>query len=88
MGRIHLVKKRGLGEEVKPHFALFISTSRVKVVSVFGYFDGFQDDVGTVSVDVSKASVLSKSMLSLSSATSNLLSPVRCREYYDILVEM
>jgi hypothetical protein len=33
-------------EELKPHFALFISISMLEVVSVFDYFDGFHDDVG------------------------------------------
>jgi hypothetical protein len=46
MERVHLVKKKGRGEEVKPRFALLISISRVEVVSVFDYFDGFHDDVG------------------------------------------
>jgi hypothetical protein len=46
MGRGHLVKKGGRGKEVKPYFALFIPISRVEVVLVFDYFDGFHDDGG------------------------------------------
>jgi hypothetical protein len=67
---VRLVKKRARGEKVKPHFALFVLVSMAEVVLVLT--TSMASMMMRGSVDVSKASVLSKSGLSLSSATTCL----------------
>jgi hypothetical protein len=57
---------------VKPHFDLFIPALTVRVVLVFDHIEGFPDGAGAVRVGVSKASVSSRSILSLSSAAADL----------------
>jgi hypothetical protein len=53
-------------QEDRAHSVLFILITTVKVELVSDYFNGFQDAQGAVSVDASKASVLSESSLPIS----------------------
>jgi hypothetical protein len=52
MGRVLRLRLGIGGKEVKSDFTQFMYIFMFEVVGVLDYFDGFQDEVGKVSVDV------------------------------------